>query len=229
MLTLLLAVSLQAAPTADELMARYAARVKDSAAQGASLRYRKVHTEYDVSDPLHPVRLEKKEMRVWTEHGTVTEKVISINDGPVLNPTADRGDLSLDESLTNRFRYELIRAEPEVCPDCYLMSYEPREKQPGRRSIPEEIISRTGGTIMMDASTGTMLWLKGTLRQPFSKWIFGKFYDADVDMHQELIFGAPMTVSARIRVHYSRFGFNSYRLFELSFFGFEPETATPPQ
>ncbi|HUO75442.1 MAG TPA: hypothetical protein VMU12_00785 [Candidatus Paceibacterota bacterium] len=229
MLAIPLVLLLQMTPSADEIIGRYVAREQETAAIGARLRYTRIQTEYDLADPNSPKRLEKRESRIWTDSGHVMELTVAVNDGPVLNGGAQEGALSLDKAFGIRFDYGLIRPEPEVCRGCYLMSYEPKPKQPPRRSIPEEILSRTGGTLMLDIDSGAILWLKGTLRKPFRKFIFGKVYEAEIQMSQEPEFGTPMTVAARIKVHYSQFGFNSYRLIELSFFGFElrPETPSP--
>lgn len=227
MLALTVAMLLQASPTADMLMSQYAARAAQTSAVGARLQYTKIHTEYDVADPVNPRRLEKREIRVRTVNKRTLETIIAINDGPVINSEPSPGELSLDAAFLARFRYELIRAEPEVCPGCYLLSFEPREKQADRRSMAEEIISRTGGTLLVDVNDGAILWLKGELRKPFRKFVFGKVREAEVQMSQEVVFGTAMTVSARIRVTYSKFFSDYHRLIELSFFGFELEPETP--
>ncbi|HTP56995.1 MAG TPA: hypothetical protein VMJ72_01810 [Candidatus Paceibacterota bacterium] len=229
MYTIVVALMLQAAPTADEIIGRYVARAEETAEFGARLKYMKIRTEYDVTDPAKPRQVEKRESVVWTEHGHVMETTVAINNGPVLTDGPDESALSLDKSFGGRFKFDLIQPEPNVCSGCYLMSFKALPKQPPRRSIEEDVLSHTSGRLLVDVDNGVILWLRGAVEQFRKAWGIGKIYDGDVEMSQRMVFGAPMVVSARVRVHYREFFSERNRLFELSFFGFEvrPESPSP--
>ncbi len=231
MLTLALVALLGAAPDAptDDVVMKFVRTMQAKSTVSTRLRGIKDETEYDIEDPAHPVILSQKEYRFFTDSsGRSVETLIAVNDGPVLNPETKAAEVTLDKTFGTRFKIQLITAAPMFCRGCYLMSFEPLPDQPPRRSLAEELLTRCGGTLLVDVDSGAILWLHGEMRGTFSKVLgMGKCYKGEVTMTQQAIFGVPMVTGVRVTVHYRKIFSVRHRVIELSFHSFELAPETP--